>query len=242
VNIHTQALPGGEIRGQIGAVDDGLDRLDVSGANIGDWETMQFLLEDNAGSVIFNTTLDGNDHAMLLLGVNEADLGEEDFIFAGNADQNFSGGANADDLFGAGGRDIIKGGNGDDRLFGESGADKLTGGRAHDVLFGGGGKDIFLFNRVGDTKPAPAKRDIISDFAVGNDRINLKKMDADVELEGNQAFFFGGDAFDNTAGELIQVAAGDDSLLGGDIDGDGVADFAILLAGVQASVENDIVF
>jgi Ca2+-binding RTX toxin-like protein len=242
VNIHTMGIPGGEIRGQIGAADEGLDQLDVTGANIGDWETMQFLLEDNAGSVIFSTRLDGSDHTMVLLGVNEADLNAEDFIFAGSVNQNFIGGDNDDDLFGAGGKDNIRGGRGDDRLFGESGSDSLIGGRGRDLLTGGGGDDDFIFKKTGDSQPAPAKRDVINDFNVGGDRINLNKIDADAALEGNQAFFFGGDTFDNIAGELIQVDAGDDSLLGGDTDGDGDADFVILLVGVQATLENDILF
>jgi Ca2+-binding RTX toxin-like protein len=242
VNIHTQAFSGGEIRGQVTSVDSGLDQLDVTAANIGDWETMQFLLEDTAGGVEFSTVLNGNVHTMVLEGVDEADLDAVDFIFAGNVDESITGTDNADDLFGAGGKDKIKGGGADDLLFGESGVDKLTGGASQDGLFGGGGKDDFVYTKVSDSKTGASKRDHINDFAVGTDRINLKKIDANIDVGDDQAFTFGGDTFDNIAGELIQFDDGDDSVLAGDVNGDGVADFAILIVGVQASVENDIVF
>jgi Ca2+-binding RTX toxin-like protein len=242
VNIHTQAFSGGEIRGQVTSVDSGLDQLDVTAANIGEWETMQLLLEDDGGSVEFTTVLNGQTHTMVLQGVNEANLNVADFIFAGDVDESIVGSALADDLFGAGGKDKIKGGGADDLLFGESGVDKLTGGASQDGLFGGGGKDDFIYTKVSDSKTGASKRDHINDFVVGTDRINLKKIDANIDVGGDQAFTFGGDTFDNVAGELIQFDDGEDSVLAGDVNGDGDADFAILIVGVQASVENDIVF
>ncbi len=54
------------------------------------------------------------------------------------------GGAESDNLTGAGGDDVIYGENGDDVLEGLGGDDILDGGRGDDTLFGGDGADILV--------------------------------------------------------------------------------------------------
>ncbi|HTV68378.1 MAG TPA: calcium-binding protein [Rhizobiaceae bacterium] len=55
-------------------------------------------------------------------------------------------------------------------LRGEGGADKLNGGSGADKLYGGASNDIFIFN----TALTAANRDIIYDFNLGNDTIQLE--------------------------------------------------------------------
>jgi hypothetical protein len=72
------------------------------------------------------------------------------------------------------------------------------------------------------------------------DRIDLAQIDADTGAADDQAFSFIGDgAFTHTAGELQAKAAGANTLISGDVDGNGTADFQILLSGSVAVQATD---
>jgi aryl-phospho-beta-D-glucosidase BglC (GH1 family) len=124
-----------------------------------------------------------------------------------------NGGAGDDILEGFGGRDVLIGGDGADILKGGAGADTLTG---------GGGKDIFWYGAVSHSTPdAP---DLITDFTLGVDKIDLRAIDANMLMARNQAFsFIGSDAFSGAAGELRQSGG----CVYGDVNGDGKADLQI---------------
>ena len=170
-------------------------------------------------------------------------------IDLGNQSEGFRiiGSASADAITGGSGDDIIKGGVGDDTLYGKGGNDKMLGGDNDDVLIGGAGKDImtggaganrFVFEAVSDS-PWGAARDVIKDFKVGVDRIDLTAIDADTLAANDQDFtFIGSGAFSGQAGELQASAFGANTMVSADVDGDGNADFQILLIGtvpVQAT-------
>lgn len=71
-------------------------------------------------------------------------------------------------LNGGNGGDVLDGGNGNDTLSGGNGPDILLGGRGDDRMTGGSGPDTFVFNpRNGN--------DVITDFTVGQDRIQIDK-------------------------------------------------------------------
>ncbi len=107
---------------------------------------------------------------------------EEEDVLTGN-----SGG---DVLNGMGGNDRISAGQGNDTLNGGTGNDWLSGGLGKDVLSGGAGSDVFHYAAAGHSSGSPAARDIITDFEAGVDLIDLSELDADVTVEGNQAFAF----------------------------------------------------
>jgi serralysin len=127
------------------------------------------------------------------------------------------------------GKLILFGGAGNDTLAGGSGADQIFAGRGQDSLTGGGGADLFQFRSLADSTTTDP--DIILDFQHGVDKIDLNAIDANPAILGDQAFTFSNDGtFHNVAGELRAYDTG----LGywnveGDVDGDGSADFLLLV-------------
>jgi Ca2+-binding RTX toxin-like protein len=157
--------------------------------------------------------------------------------------------AGADDVRGFGGNDRLKGyagsdrlfgGDGNDTLLGGNGGDSLMGGEGRDRLTGGPGSDDFVFNKTAETGRTRTTRDVITDFELGVDDMDLSAIDANIRAGaiGNQAFtFIGGDAFAGVAGQL-RFAAG---VVSGDVNGDGKADFQIAVIGILSLAEGDFV-
>lgn len=142
-----------------------------------------------------------------------------------------------DRISGLAGADTLRGGAGDDTLIGGTGGDRLIGGAGADMLTGGAGADVFVFEAPADSRGGGA--DVIADFGKG-DRIDLRAIDAHAAKAKDQTFaFIGEDAFGKKAGELRyeQVdRAGtrtDFTVVTGDVNGDGRADFEIRLAGLK---------
>lgn len=150
------------------------------------------------------------------------------FRLYGNALDNVVRGSEEPDyVVGGLGDDRLRGGGGDDFLEGSEGDDVLIGGPGQDVVIGRAGADKFLF-RDGDFSD-PAVPDVIAFFqSTEGDRINLRAVDANTGLAGDQQFtFIGTQAFTGTAGELRFSGI----LVEGDVNGDGSADFAIRVSG-----------
>jgi serralysin len=112
-------------------------------------------------------------------------------------------------------------------IVGNAGANVLNGGGGDDGLVGGGGVDTFVINNLGGT-------DRITDFLNGVDKIDLRGLDANAALSGDQAFTFIGDsAFSGAAGQLRTYVSGSVNYAAGDVNGDGIADFVINLGSVH---------
>ena len=174
--------------------------------------------------------------------------GQGNHLLGRDGNDRIVGGANY--VSGFGGGDVLDGGDGDDQLsggfsragkldtlLGGNGDDRLDGGNGQDLLTGGAGADIFLFTRAGDSRSGVARADTISDFASGLDRISLSGIDADIGVAGDQAFaFIGAAAFGLGTGQ-VRYGAG---MLEADVDGDGLADFQVLIAGAVPVLAGDI--
>jgi Ca2+-binding RTX toxin-like protein len=153
--------------------------------------------------------------------------------------ENLIGSAFADTLTGDAGTNALSGGAGNDRL---------TGGLGHDTLTGGAGNDVFDFNALNESPVGAGNRDVITDFQSGLDHIDLAGIDADAGRAGDQGFkFIGTKGFSGKAGELhyqtIDQAgtANDMTVVSGDTNGDGVADFEIQITGIVQLSSNDFV-
>jgi serralysin len=211
-NVHTDANPGGEIRGQLIAIADDND-------NVVDGTAGDDLLPGLGGDDIIrgfagDDTLqggDGNDTLLAGLGNDTLEGGAgNDFLSGGQGDDNITtgqgddvvlGGAGNDQIGGMAGRDIVRAGAGDDLISWND----LTG----DVVFGGRGNDTILGgDAAADEIHGGAGDDLIRAFATSPERATAPDRlfgDAgnDVVIGGNAA-------------DIIEGGRGDDILTGND--------------------------
>ncbi len=166
----------------------------------------------------------------------------KDTLKGGNGKDVLLGGAGNDDLLGGGGRDDMSGNAGKDDLSGGAGKDILTGGLGRDKLTGGADADRFVFNSAAESGATSATRDVINDFDQSQgDRIDVAAIDAG-SAGGDQAFvFIANAAFSMTEGELRYVQTASNTVVRADIDGDGVADFSVVLVGLHSLTAADFI-
>lgn len=111
-------------------------------------------------------------------GGNDALFGNlgEDVLFGGRDADTAFGGQDGDILFGNLGDDLLSGDRGDDTLYGGQEADTLLGGGGDDVLSGDFGDDVLTGGDGSDRFVLRAGRgsDIVEDFEVGRDRLQLQ--------------------------------------------------------------------
>lgn len=184
---------------------------------------------DDAGDVVTELSGEGADTVSASV---DFTLGSEVETLVLTGGSNLSGTGNALD-------NVLTGNSGANSLDGGDGADTLAGGAGADSLAGGNGADVFAYGSAGESTPTGA--DMIADFAAGADRIDLSAIDADLVMGGDQAFSWIGTAAFSAAGQVRATVSGGTTLVEGDVDGDGVADFSITLTGAPALTAADFV-
>lgn len=121
------------------------------------------------------------------------------------------------------------------KLKGAEGDDHLEGGKGNDVLVGGKGRDTFVFTVTKGT-------DHIADFKHRIDKIDLSDLDANVRKAGNGKFkFIGEKEFSDRAGELRFEEQGKKTIITADLNGNGHADFKIVLDGHHHVTAGDFI-
>lgn len=162
----------------------------------------------------------GNDVLQGGLGIDRL-LGQSDNDSIRGDDGNDSlwGDAGNDALSGGAGNDLMLGGAGTDRLWGDAGNDILIGGDGGDALVGGAGADVFRFMSWRDS--AAAAPDIIHDFRVNSDRLDLRAVG--VGYVDDAAF--------TAARQVRWQHVGAETRVLADLNGDGRADFVLRLLG-----------
>ena len=162
----------------------------------------------------------------------------ENLILTGNAaisgtgnalNNSLTGNAAANQLIGGAGNDILNGGAGQDTINGGAGTDQLAGGLD-------AARDVFIFNTLSDSAVG-AGRDRIADFRTGVDDIDLRALDANTRVAGNQAFDFSGTAA--AANSVWYLKAGANLVVRADVNGDKLADFEIAVLGQSALSAGD---
>ena len=103
-------------------------------------------------------------------GLNILGTKGDDYLKGESGDDLIRGLAGDDILQGRGGHDRLEGGKGDDLLKGGKGDDFLLGGRGYNILVGGQGHDTFAYDQIDH------RRDIITDFELGIDKIDLSSV------------------------------------------------------------------
>jgi serralysin len=147
------------------------------------------------------------------------------------------GGAFDDRITGNSGANTLAGGNGNDSLAGGAGSDLLLGGSGADKLYGGEDsvRDVFDFDRTSDSRGAGS--DDVYQFKSGTDDFDLRTLDANTAVGGNQAFAWGGT---KAVAHGVWVAdTGTDIRVFADVNGDKVADFSFDVMGVSTVVASD---
>jgi Ca2+-binding RTX toxin-like protein len=170
------------------------------------------ILYGNAGNDVLNGNL-GEDY---LIG-NEG----QDVLYGNEGNDILEGNQGNDVLYGGKDQDTLYGGQGDDMLYGNLGDDVLQGGLGRDTLTGGDGADTFKFVTVNDSPVSTA--DIITDFQVGIDKIDLS-------------------ALPKSPFDTLRVSLADgNTYLDVDLGGNGSTDLRIQLNGVHALGISDLI-
>lgn len=113
-----------------------------------------------------------------------------------------------------------------DVLVGLDGNDTIDGGLGYDTMSGGGGADRFVFRSAAEIGWAAGSRDVITDFRQGEDLIDLSVFDADPVGAGRQSFaWIGANAHPLETGTLRYYFSGGNTLVTGDLNGDGIGDW-----------------
>ncbi|WP_434625246.1 calcium-binding protein [Azospirillum sp. B2RO_4] len=215
------------------------------------------LMRGDVIDVVGNDTLlgeDGNDWLDAGAGNDWLDGGgDNDTLYGGLGSDVLRGGNGDDWLFG----DVYSDRNHEisvnaadttttyeDVLLGGNGSDTLVGGYGADLMDGGAGADSFsirnltestlaapdvILNFNGAVVAAEALQGLASYATVGaeGDRIDVSEIDAIAGTTDNDAFTFIGTAGFSAAGQLRYQASGTVTLIEGDVNGDGAADFRV---------------
>lgn len=136
-----------------------------------------------------------------------------------------TGTAHGDALYGLGGNDTLRGGNGDDFIDAGTGADWISGGPGAD--------EIYLGNdRVRDTvayqaleKVTAGRADVLHQFNAEHDLLDLRVLDANAALAGDQAFKFSGSSAAVNSVWFVRTATG--LQVRADANGDATVDLQI---------------
>jgi serralysin len=130
------------------------------------------------------------------------------------------------------------GSSGADRFKGDDLNNEFQGKAGKDTMTGGGGRDTWDFNEVADSPPG-ATRDLVTDFAPGQDVLDLAGIDADATVPGNQSFRWVAKAILNGAAQLGYFVSGGMTIVRASTDADAAPEVEIQLTGAKTLTEGD---
>ncbi|MFN0193733.1 MAG: Ig-like domain-containing protein, partial [Aestuariivirga sp.] len=138
--------------------------------------------------------------------------------------------------------DTFKGSAAGETIRGFEGADFLSGRGGRDILRGDGGVDTFIFTAIADSGLGAA-RDVVQDFVVGTDKLDVSVIDA-ASAAGVQDFSFIGTASFTAEGQVRAVQSGGNTILEFNTAGTTGAEMSIQLNVVTATAltSSDFIF
>ena len=152
-----------------GGEDDGLSLFEIQpGGILSHIESIADSVQTTLGNINSIAATTSGSTVTLVAAGSETGFTRFDLDFT-NLGQTHLGTRTGETLRGHHGRDLIHGKDGNDILQGLGGDDRLIDGRGSDILTGGAGADTFVF--IDDRR-----LDRITDFTVGEDRIDLSGM------------------------------------------------------------------
>jgi len=184
---------------------------------------------DNAGDLTLELSGKGVDTVESNIGWMLA-AQVENLTLTGSAAINGTGNDLGNTISGNGAANVLKGFGSADTINAGGGNDTIYGGTGRDTMFGGAGADSFVFTSIKDSVASSADR--INDFDPFADVIDLRQIDANTALSGDQAFHWSS-SFTSHAGEAVLAydAANNRTMLSLDQNGDGLADFKLQING-----------
>ena len=207
--------------------------VDAAAVPDGPWKKTVTTSQLDFGTLENSRATAGNDFLVGTAAANTLNgLAGNDSLFGDAGNDTLIGGLGMDRLNGGSGADKLYGNAGNDIIRGESGNDLIVGGAGADWLWGDEGRDLFVFASIAEIGKGAGLRDRIGDFTPGEDRISLAAIDANGQAAGDAFAWKGLAAFTRHAGELHARYEGRAlTIIEGDVNGDGTADFQIELAG-----------
>jgi hypothetical protein len=199
-------------------------------------DTFTYVIQDLGGetsSATVTVTVDG-----VANGPTQTGGATNDSLTGTTANDSINGGAGNDTVDAGSGADSVTGGTGNDVMLGGAGADVLNGGTGRDLMTGGAGADHFVYSLTADSTVALTGQDEILDFnSAEGDRIDLKALG--VHTAGGLKFV---SAFTHTLGQMISVDQHNGTyLVEADVNGDGNADFAVLVHAGAPLIASDFI-
>ena len=120
--------------------------------------------EDTIDLTAYSSTVTKVNASALTSGVMIIGNTKANSISAGKGNDTVSGNLGNDTIAGGAGNDVLFGDAGNDKISGDAGNDTVSGGYGNDSLTGGAGSDVFVY---------VAGNDLITDYAAGQDKIQL---------------------------------------------------------------------
>ena len=149
----------------------GQDRIDLSYLGIGDFITIQPFISQSGADTVITFGYGTASETITLKNIAPAQLSAANFIFnSTTSGLTVNGGAFSDVLFGGLGNDTINASSGNDTITAGAGNDTLIGESGNDTLTGAAGNDIFAYTARN------FHDDVITDFTLGQDRIDLSYL------------------------------------------------------------------
>jgi Ca2+-binding RTX toxin-like protein len=201
-NVHTAEHGSGEIRGQLAAVANDIDDLEMGTAG------NDVIAGGHGNDAILglagdDTLLGGNDNDVLDGGADNDRLtggNGNDHLYGSTGNDTLEGGNGNDTMEGGSDNDVVNGGTGNDKMEGNNGDDALNGGTGNDTMDGGHGNDSLIGGHGNDSMAG----------GTGNDSLNGGTGNDTMDGGADNDILTGGHGNDTLNG-----GTGDDVLTGG---------------------------